>query len=508
MSGFTLGRSGAEVRFILDAYGNRAGEMPINVEVFDQELQDVYGEWRLLSEDRRIEVEPGVYGVRISTAAGPVYEKPVRVGGDGGTVTVPIHEISPHEDHEWAYFSQPIDPPSGDLLSDEVHEGLWLRRWERVIRDGEAVEWQVMPKALPDEWTVSRNEDGVTYSMGGARRGERITLLQVGGEKVPWKFVALPPTQDAMVLVRPTAAPHGFGHPVDVVVSSDDWWMETLLSLLQRGDLSQASRMDDAGHFAEQMLYGKVSNPSRAAVGGYYLLRVRDFGRLHDWANNLANWNDWMPDGAIIHAWQMLEQARSARGSEAKSTFAPACDRLLEALRRGVPLYTEGLRLLRDGLTMFANRKEDTERQARAQRALAMVNAYAAAADWSAKVTTFTGARPDEPTAASVTGIPDPYDSCSFVFDVPPRFLLDRGILNPGMRLVSEIEGIPATATVQDDGLIRLEETAVEPERGKSFRSLGALQKALTGKSFQAWDAWKVAGDNQSIGERVQAYLK
>jgi hypothetical protein len=122
-----------------------------------------------------------------------------------------------------------------------------------------------------------------------------------------------------------------------------------------------------------------------AAIGGYCRLRAARFEELHNWTKNLDESFDWLPDGAVIHAWHRLQgespDLRSARA------------RLLEAERRGLPLFTSGLRLLFDGLSAF-NRQDTADRDT--EQALLRLRPYAAAADRRAP-TTFTGKSPTEP---------------------------------------------------------------------------------------------------------------
>ncbi len=119
---------------------------------------------------------------------------------------------------------------------------------------------------------------------------------------------------------------------------------DTIMNYLQRGDLYSAGSMADWVEEAEAMLMDKRQDAYAAAVGAYLLLRLRQFPRLHDWAKNLANWFSFLPDGCVIWAWQMIHQKGPA--SEIRKY-------LLQAAARGLPVYTEGLRLLMDGLRLL-----------------------------------------------------------------------------------------------------------------------------------------------------------
>jgi len=70
-------------------------------------------------------------------------------------------------------------------------------------------------------------------------------------------------------------------------------------------------------------------------------------------------------------------------------------DRLIEAVNRGIPVYTEGLRLLYDGLTMLSF--EFKQKDEAVEQAFARIKQYMAYADMSQETTTFTGIYPDQP---------------------------------------------------------------------------------------------------------------
>ena len=182
--------------------------------------------------------------------------------------------------------------------------------------------------------------------------------------------------------------------PLTVLVSSGNLQAELLLGYLADGSLEMARRIGDALiDDAERLLEEKVGDPSAAAVGGYYLLRARRLDLLHDWSRNLANLFQWLPDGAVIHAWHLLRQE--------KPDIGQARARLLEAERRGLPLYTQGLRLLFDGLDLLSRKFRGDEEL---QGALGRVQRYAVAANWRAMTTTFYGGTPSEPQPHSSAG--------------------------------------------------------------------------------------------------------
>ncbi len=122
---------------------------------------------------------------------------------------------------------------------------------------------------------------------------------------------------------------------------------------------------------AKDALMMKMINPIAAAAGGYILLASRwdkEPADWHPWLRNLMHWFPWLPDGAIQHGWLRLNTGEDeASFQEARSCF-------LEALRRGLPFYSRGVSLLRDGLSVIAGESsERLQRDEEVDAALTMV---------------------------------------------------------------------------------------------------------------------------------------
>lgn len=146
---------------------------------------------------------------------------------------------------------------------------------------------------------------------------------------------------------------------------------DTIVGYLSRGDLYAAEAMTEWTDHAIGMLQSKVADPYAAAVGGYLLLRLQQQpSHLHSWAQNLADWFPFLPDGCVIRARQLMQHPLP------DTTELEVL--LLEAVRRGVPVYTEGLRLLTDALRLMG----DTGREA-----LDTVRAATGTVVWDSPVT-------------------------------------------------------------------------------------------------------------------------
>ena len=120
---------------------------------------------------------------------------------------------------------------------------------------------------------------------------------------------------------------------------------DTIAGYLQRGDLYSAEAMVDWVEQAQDMMFAKIEDPYAAAVGAYLLLKLRRFSQMHAWARNVADLFPFLPDGCVIWASQLMQQSQPDPVEIRKY--------LLEAVKRGLPVYSEGLRLLTDGLRLM-----------------------------------------------------------------------------------------------------------------------------------------------------------
>lgn len=202
-----------------------------------------------------------------------------------------------------------------------------------------------------------------------AADGKKIPGVSVArGREAQWEVNGTPQEQPlTLAIERPTGATVEVRLPGDVQrvwvradflreqgaltfsvrLSTSEPAADTILGYLQRGDFYSADAMRAWIDDARDMLLYKKNDPYAAAVGAYTLLRLKQFSHLHDWAKNLADWFPFLPDGCIVWAWQLLQQDRTKRDE--------VRDYLFKAVARGLPVYTEGLRLLIDGLRLLGD---------------------------------------------------------------------------------------------------------------------------------------------------------
>lgn len=205
--------------------------------------------------------------------------------------------------------------------------------------------------------------------------------LRVGGPKVPERFVMVPPYVDSQVAVylRPKGLPSPLQRqdatgrakastrdPICLSVVTNNAVAEGMLSYMLQGQFEAVRLIQDEA--ARQLLGGKYIDPVGATAGAYALLRSGGLREVLDWLDVLADEFAAMSDAFLILAAIALDEAmplsrlRSLQGLRGMAVpklegydqrEAVAVHLLGQAYERGLPLYTEGLRLHRDVLDVL-----------------------------------------------------------------------------------------------------------------------------------------------------------
>jgi hypothetical protein len=381
----------------------------VPVQVFDSTSKQVFSKpVPLTSTGSRLEQDfgPGTYLIRVTLPSGEILANTIEIqddGKDAQAVLKPKRQ-SPREELSWAYYLQKA--PSAferaqeqifTVASDFPHP--FLPELTVTFWAHDASGWKVTSEKDRDIFSTVQYESSPDLEKEGALlrigigfndSGDRQKFpAQVWLQASNWagsQFIALPTVPLLHVLVA-TNSDSQSTMPFSIQTSNGSPAVDALLSFLSSGDFESARAIGSGwAQRAEEMLLNKVQDPMAATVGGYFLLKAGEIERLHEWTANLANWFKWLPDGPIIRACHLMTRPQ------------PVADTirnlLLEAVKRGLPYYTIGLRLLQDGLKLFLQRSpEDRE----IIGALETINPYLDVADPASRATSFTGEAPDQP---------------------------------------------------------------------------------------------------------------
>jgi len=398
------------------------------------------------TEWHREPVEPGQFLVQVRLPSGTVISRDVTVSPETGAPRQVVirPEPSAHEYLSWPQFLGSVEADLGQSAfsartQTQHRPAVTPRSWivaELYAQGAAGAPGATVPLGAGTVVRIDQNLDlpSITYSVFRIEDEESVLLrffpapepaglanppalggrlfLRLHGLSPFPHYVSLPlqwyqtpdlhraspsvpePVQvDVLLHQEAPPAPPASVYPTKAVVVRDAI-MGPLLGYLKSGDLSAVQAMRDTLlRNAEDVLYYKRYNPYAAVAGALVLLKTRAYERLHDWPRNLAEWFPWLPDGAVIDAWCRLHgvyehQRRQPDVEQARHDF-------VESARRGVPIYTDCLRLSIEGLKQCqliaqANARHDEEVSA----ALERMRAYASAIDWQQPFTAFTGENP------------------------------------------------------------------------------------------------------------------
>lgn len=299
--------------------------------------------------------------------------------------------------NEWLAWSRP-QIQLGKLTTLTValqnFGNVWARLWQHAA--GAWMTIPMVPKRLEQETYAAQFE--VELNKAGY-------LLQIGGDTLPWRFVALPGGGTVRILMTPNTSDDPRADPLRVAISRFNPTEEMLLTYLLHDRIQDAETLASAPRLAEQLLYGKYDNPVSACIGAYFMLRTSKLRRRIDWARNLYRDFEWLPDGAIIYANELFHDEKPN---------VLEIDRILDdAVGRGVPIFREGIRLLNNACQIMASGENQTlHSEARRKRVERLLVAEA----WMGPYSGFYGRRPDAPVPVRYVGLPgsrkriDPYD--------------------------------------------------------------------------------------------------
>jgi hypothetical protein len=158
-----------------------------------------------------------------------------------------------------------------------------------------------------------------------------------------------------------------------VKVRSPNPQVNALVGYLARGDYDASRRASNPLVENVRKLLQGETDPMAAVVVGYFLLRAGDPAQLGPWTETLAENYGWLPDGAVIRAWHLWRSSTPDLNQVAEW--------LTTAAERGVPAFTQGLRLLHDGLRLLMQ-EESLSQNDQIRNAFNKISHSAQTADW------------------------------------------------------------------------------------------------------------------------------
>ena len=366
---------------------HRARGLLVPAEIISGKSGDVVSEVGLeVGRTTEVDVEPDEsYTVRARFPSGRF----VAVQNEGrADVSIPV-PLSAHEFLEYQTATGAV--PAVD-------------RYVPPLRPTANEPWVQLWTTQPRPWPAGGSDtDGTSWVLTIRERlPSGMHYLVTGSSAAACRVTVLPVEAQPSITIRTKGPGTGGRGGIDVTVSAADpsdsrdanetRAAESVLLHLHSGRVETATLLA-----AQRLLFQKITNPTGAAIGGYYLLMAGDFERMHNWPGNFESWKDYLPDAAIIHGLRCLWEP-----DDSKRDLRSASQSLVRASLLGPPVFTIGLRLLRQGLELLNRHLTDPALDG----ALRLVNSYGNAADADKPYTTFLARNPLEPLAHPVTGVP------------------------------------------------------------------------------------------------------
>lgn len=443
------------------------GAVPVVVEVATANLEPALPARSVrIGQGWHHNMQAGTYLARIRFPSGRMEQRTCTVSDDAQTqVIIDMPNVPGRDRLERPALLRRLemndDAPG---LQGPAFTSVWARRWRSTANR----EWLQIEF---DGLTVSRDDHTVCYRFW---TDDGSNLLQLGGPSINWRLVALPPGLRVDVVI----STYGDSELIaDVTTESTD--SEALFGFMRTGSV------ESAGVIASTLFDRRPTNTVLAAIGGYYLLRTsNDQKLLSGWASQIAEDFPLFPDGAVINAWHHLKMGRLG-GDRAGHNFGVARQQFLLAAERGIPTYTEGLKLLVDGLTLLSvdAGENDPEVSAALQRVLPI----AAATDPRSATVTYRGLSPGEPRVEIVMGIPIDSENLVLVQQVQLRDLIYLGLLTPESQLYPN-------AVLQTTGSLATSGSQREPKDGRPLfaRGVADLGDSATEDPALDWEQWQL----------------
>jgi hypothetical protein len=286
-----------------------------------------------------VQLSPGKYWLRVQLPGSQTQSRSFVVPAEDSVVNVDVQLPIPSRNEwlGWATVTEASSIARSPRPMAPILKDVWVKSW--VLEDG----WRVTDGAVKGQLFA---EEGL-YQLEVTPGVERLHALQIGGESIRSRFVMIPAVGTTRMML--TASEAG---TLQIVVSLRNSVADHLARYLRTATPSSWEGLDLSFMKSQgrDLLGGKVSDPVGAAVGGYFLVQNRGEVPL-SWLKNLAEWHQWMADGAIQYAYALLSTKGSKEAQQARSYLSMAA-------KRGYPVFFRGVELFLDAYRMLQSSKE------------------------------------------------------------------------------------------------------------------------------------------------------
>jgi hypothetical protein len=278
------------------------------------------------------------------------------------------------------------------LIDSVSWENRWLRLWTCEPEQQEA--WRSHPLKV----LSARFQSGAVVCEIVGTHIDQPCFLELGRDGGVSCFMAVPPAEFLNVVIRAVWNPNlqdvTAGRSLAITSTREDLLytrLQIAAKYLQENALSEAEAMVVSTY---PLIEQSKADALTSVLAGYLMLKFGKGDRISEMAQTLHSRYPWLPDAAIISAWQLMQGQGS--GLDPEDRRQRINQLLLEAVRSGMPLFTMGLRFLFDRLRQL--QREAPERHDRFDHELWELANRLGTCDETQYLTTFFGMAPWRPT--------------------------------------------------------------------------------------------------------------
>lgn len=349
--------------------------IPKLVQLLTPKRSILYQEWVTGINQELGSYYPGIYLLRITLPSGISKDRVIKLESNKTLkfdFDLRLNDVS--ADVEWAYYAKPnINRPNPDR-KDFKDNPLFTEIRVLTNQNGN---WHI-EETLSDRYlSVPIDELGRVFKVKTNSFYQMLEIRPV--EQLPI-YLRLPPNNRIKILIRAQVSSQPLRYPIEVVVSTENWKMETVLQVIKKGALKLAEDFLEQ-QSAEHLLREKYVDATAAAIGAYYLYLTGTYKKNVEWFKNLANDFPYLPDGPVIYASQLINKENPS-----KASINLCRQYFLLAVERGLPVYTIGFKMLREGLIKMSGYFDSQD--FKVNRALRMTDHYHRMIDYTKDLTT------------------------------------------------------------------------------------------------------------------------
>jgi len=374
------------------------------------------------NQPTKLLINPGKYLVSARLPSGRLIRQMVDLPTKDSVALVVLEASD--ELQVWSPMGQIRTPFSVMPLPSATAGNIWLLLWGWKDGAWQCEHWRGEPP--------KGDQSGMHAEL--SLPTDRVWLLQVGGDTVPHRFVAIPPSTEIEILVIGTRRDNDSNGGVSVRTLTRDPEAEALLHYESFGAIESAALLGESIALRSTRAKSQdfTSDPNGILLGFYSLLRNQRLTSHFNLTESLAQSVQWLPDASVISAMSALAMAPAKKKGEAK-------DLLVRASASALPVYTRGFRTLFDQLAAYKQDPQTSHDDA-IDYAFERLSAYALATDWKSIWTTFLGAEPSHPSREFVFGPSQHLEAIYLDFVTEPDAPLFLSSTDPEeSRLIGEI---------------------------------------------------------------------